>query len=115
MQALSDFCWEYLQEFDLGIYICSRRLDVQLKTLAASHPDVALTRASIADHLKEQGKFEEAEAMLDSVLVDQLRALGPKHLNLGITYGKLGNLYKSQCKYDEALVSGSCDVTLDPL
>lgn len=114
MQALSEFCWEYLQEFDLGIYICSRKLDVQLETLAPNHPDVASTRASMADHLKEQGKFEEAEAMLDTVLADRLRSLEPNHIDVGITYRELGNVYKSECRYDEALVSVTSAVRLHP-
>lgn len=110
--ALSDFCREYLQEFELGMYTLSRKLGLQFETLVSTHPEVASTRASIADHLKELGKFEAAEEVFDAALVDRRCALGPWHIDVGVTYRELGIIYKSECRYEEALV---CEPALSRL
>ena len=83
IEALELFCRDYLQEFELSLYMAQRKLDVQRATLQHDdHPDIGKSYTNMAFVIEKQGKFSEAEAMHKKALAIQLKTVGEGHIDV---------------------------------
>ena len=66
------------------------------------HPDTATTLHELARLYLFQGKYEEAEPLLQRALRINEQVLGPEHPETATTLQELAQLYLNQGKYEEA-------------
>ena len=66
-----------------------RALAIRLKALGEEHPDTATSYNNLAETLRAQGKYAEAEAMHRRALAIYLKALGEGHPDTAASYSNL--------------------------
>ena len=79
-----------------------RALAIRLKALGEDHPDTAHSYNNLAETLRAQGKYAEAEAMHRRALAICLKALGEDHPDTATSYNNLALTLHAQGKYAEA-------------
>lgn len=72
--------------------------------LGAKHTNTLMSISNLGLVLKRQGKYKEAEAMHQQVLVARDKVLGAKHPNMLISANNFCLVLDSQGKYKEAEV-----------
>jgi tetratricopeptide (TPR) repeat protein len=66
------------------------------------HPDTVVTLNNLAQLYHDQGRYEEAEPLLQRTLGIREKTLGPEHLDTVVSISNLGGLYRDQGRYEEA-------------
>lgn len=89
-------------DFDGALEHYRKVLTIDQKIAGDEHPDTATSLANIADILKAQGKYDEAEKDIERSLHIRRNILGI-HPDTAKSHSQLGLLYHIQMKYDEAL------------
>lgn len=79
-----------------------RALEGREKVLGLEHPNTLTSVKNLADVLRYQGKYEEAEAINRRALEGFEKALGPEHPSTLATVGNLASVLQDQGKYDAA-------------
>jgi thioredoxin-like negative regulator of GroEL len=77
-------------------------LELELELLGADHPDVAVTRRSLATLLAARGELVEAEELLRLSLATRERSLPPASLLRVVTVLDLASALHGQGRDDEA-------------
>ena len=84
------------QYSETGKSMLFRALDYQKKHLTRGSRDLARTRTTLAQLSYETHDFEEADAMCDLAIKEQLAVLPPDHYNLGVTYLEAAMLHSGR-------------------
>ena len=79
-----------------------RALAIREKALGPDHPDVASTLNNLAERLRDQGKYAEAEGLYKRALAIREKALGADHPDVAQTPQQSGHVYQDQGKYADA-------------
>ena len=79
-----------------------RLLDVIRRVLGNEHPNTLTTMSNLAGVYRLQGKYAQAEPLLESARVVGSRVQGDQHPNTLLTMKKLADLYRAQGRYPEA-------------
>ncbi len=76
--------------------------EIREGALDPGHPDVAASLNNLAELYKTQGRYAEAEPLLERVLEIDEKSLGPEHPDVAISLNNLASLYDDQGRYAEA-------------
>ena len=79
-----------------------KTLSIRRDILGEDHPDTAASYNNLAETLRAQGKYAEAEAMHRRALAIHLKALGEDHPDTATSYNNLAVTLRAQGKYAEA-------------
>ena len=78
-------------------------LDIQLKTLGASHPSVATSYSNIGLAWYHKGEYDKALEFYQQCLDNQLKTLGASHPSVARAYSNIGLAWDNKGEYDKAL------------
>ena len=93
---------DYQQELDLAIEYRYKALKLQKELGLEEDFDFATNLNNLAELYRSQGRYEEAEPLLQKSLELSQRLLGEDHPNVALSYNNLAELYRSQGRYEEA-------------
>ena len=94
------------QKGDYGAALAYRKkaLAIVERLHGGEHPDVAMVHGRVGDTLKAQGKLDEAETHMKTMLGILSRFEGQDNeINLALAHGSLGGVLEKQGRYDEAI------------
>jgi tetratricopeptide (TPR) repeat protein len=77
-------------------------LEIQEKSLGPEHPDIPAALDNLAAVNYDQGRYGEAEPLLQRVLDMRERILGPENPHTAIAVNNLALVYREQGRYEEA-------------
>ena len=80
----------------------SASLAIREKALGPDHPDVALSLNNLAALYNDQGRYADAEPLLQALTGDREKALGPDHPDVAASLNNLAELYRAQGRYADA-------------
>ena len=79
------------------------------RELGPDHPDVGGRASGLAYWLTEEGKFDEAEQLIDEAIAIRRKALGPEHPQVGSSLTVKANLMVAMKRYDDSSDSSAAE------
>jgi tetratricopeptide (TPR) repeat protein len=95
--------WDSKGEYDKALELYQQCLDIQLMTLGAEHPDVAISYNNIGVVWDNKGEYDKALEFYQQCLDIRLRTLGAEHPDVANSYNNIGVVWDNKGEYDKAL------------
>ncbi len=80
-------------EYDRGVVVAKKALEVAEKNVGPNHPDVATSLNNLAELYRNQGLYAQAEPLYRRALAIREKALGLDHPSLATSLNNLATLY----------------------
>jgi esterase/lipase superfamily enzyme len=84
------------------VLVARRALALAEQQTAPDHPSVAKSLNNLAELYRQQGRYAQAEPLMQRALATRERALGPDHSDVGTALTNLAGLYRTQGRTAEA-------------
>ena len=90
-------------EYAKALEYMHKALDIYVKSLPPTHPNLATTYSNIGGVYQSMGEYSKALEYMHKDLDICLKSLPPTHPDLATTYSKIGGVYHSMREYSKAL------------
>jgi tetratricopeptide (TPR) repeat protein len=90
------------EDADFALKVLRKSLDVALQVYGESHPETAVSHATLALALVMHGQLDEAEKEVRLAIPMTQKFLGDKHPDLAYEFMTLGHILQEQSHFDDA-------------
>jgi tetratricopeptide (TPR) repeat protein len=89
-------------EFDRGVLLAKKALEIAESTVGPDHPTVATSLNNLASFYRARNQYAEAEPLLGRALAIREKTLGPEHLDVARALHDLAEFYHAKGEYHQA-------------
>lgn len=95
----------HFADYDKAMEFYQNCLDIRLKTLGSSHPDVAYSYNKLGLLIRRKGEFDKAMEFINKGLELRIKISGAEHSSVAKSKNNIGIVWSKKGEFDKALES----------